>query len=91
MGENNETSSSRGCLGVTIVMEKGYGKAMHSDKKTKETQIWFKEIIASSNIRKLTDELDAFDSDCDETPGAKAVLMLIYPVMTQMLSQMYQS
>ncbi|GJW07309.1 hypothetical protein Tco_1569732 [Tanacetum coccineum] len=75
-GGNNATVQARV---LAFLAEPGVAESQDTQK------------IITHNAAFQTDELDAFDSDCDETPGAKAVLMLIYPVMTQMLSQMYQS
>ncbi|GJW15138.1 hypothetical protein Tco_0019271 [Tanacetum coccineum] len=54
-----------------------YGKAMHSAKEAKELGMVQGENTTSSITGSWlgTDDLDAFDSECDEAPGAKAVLM----------------
>ncbi|GKD73691.1 hypothetical protein Tco_1331973 [Tanacetum coccineum] len=67
-GGNNATVQARV---LAFLAEPGVAESQDTQK------------IITHNAAFQTDELDAFDSDCDETPGAKAVLMLIYPVMTQ--------
>nr|GEU90814.1 hypothetical protein [Tanacetum cinerariifolium] len=46
---------------LQLSRKRTYGKAMHSTKEAKELD--------------MSDDLDAFDSDCDEAPGAKTFLM----------------
>ncbi|GJW48451.1 putative reverse transcriptase domain-containing protein [Tanacetum coccineum] len=53
-------SSSKGCQVLQLSKRRACDKAMQSAKEAKELN--------------MTDDLDAFDSDCDEAPDAKAVL-----------------
>nr|GEU36218.1 hypothetical protein [Tanacetum cinerariifolium] len=54
-----------------------YGKAVYSAKEAKELSMVQVENITSSRTGSWlgTNDLDAFDSDCDEAPGAKEILM----------------
>ncbi|GKB23043.1 hypothetical protein Tco_0862444 [Tanacetum coccineum] len=54
---------------VTVQQGEGHMARQCTQPKRLRNAEWFKEKIL------LTDDLDAFDSDCDEAPGAKAVLM----------------
>ncbi|GJS89269.1 hypothetical protein Tco_0771905 [Tanacetum coccineum] len=57
-------------------VRRAYRKGMHSAKEAKEHNMVQGENTASLiGIWSGTDDLDAFVSDCDEAPGAKAVLM----------------
>ncbi|GKA79533.1 hypothetical protein Tco_0786129 [Tanacetum coccineum] len=50
---------------------------------------WFKEkiLLVQAQESGQTDDLDAFDSDCDEVPSAKAVLMNLYNYDSDVISE----
>nr|GFB08303.1 hypothetical protein [Tanacetum cinerariifolium] len=60
----------KGVSDVIIAKEKGIWQGNPRVVENQDTQK-----IISHNAAFQTDDLDAFDSDCDEAPGAKAVLM----------------
>ncbi|GJZ40572.1 hypothetical protein Tco_0587458 [Tanacetum coccineum] len=57
---------------------RAYTKEVHSTKEAKEISMVQRENTDSLSTRSCsgTDHLDAFNSDCDEAPGAKAFLMV---------------
>ncbi|GJT86831.1 hypothetical protein Tco_1068548 [Tanacetum coccineum] len=78
-----------GLLSVTIVRGRAYGKAVHSAKEAKEfgmvqgkdvvdhgvTDVQDTQTTITHNVAFQTDDLDSYDSDCDDISLAKAILM----------------
>ncbi|GKA29764.1 retrovirus-related pol polyprotein from transposon TNT 1-94 [Tanacetum coccineum] len=67
--------------------EEGHFARQCTKPKRPKNSTWFKEKMLLTEASFQTDDLDAFDSDCNERPQLRQFSWPIFPPMTQMLFQ----
>ncbi|GKB81181.1 retrovirus-related pol polyprotein from transposon TNT 1-94 [Tanacetum coccineum] len=88
---NNQLRTSSNLRNQATIQDgEGHMARQCTEPKRPKNSEWFKEKILLAQALK-TDDLDAFDSDCDEAPSASAVLMAKLSAYDQMLFRLRKS